>query len=539
MTAARAGRTVLVTGATGYIGSHMLTPLTEAGYQVRAAARDPRRVRAPGGVEVVAADATDAAAVRAALEGIDTAFYLVHTLAAGADYAERDRTAARLFGRAARQAGVRRIVYLGGLGAEDSALSEHLASRQEVGRVLADEGVPVVEFRASIVIGSGSTSFEMIRNLVEKLPIMTTPRWVRMKAQPIAVGDVVAYLLAAVEMELPPGELHCVYGVGGADTASYGELLALYARRRGLRRIVIPVPFLSPGISGWWLHLFTPRQATVGRQLAESLRLPTTVTDDRARRGFPSIVPLGAETAFDRAFADEDAAFDRMLWSEELGGAAGPSTFQQEGRYVDSRRIRTECPPEAAFEPVACIGGRNGWYAFDTLWGLRGLVDILLGGPGQRRGRRDPFVLAEGDHLEWWRVERVDPPRLVRLRAEMVMPGRGWLQYEFTPDGDGTLVRQTAIFDPKGLLGRVYWYASAPFHHFVFNGTLRGIAKRCRGAANGGGRSSTVAARSPRVGSRRKGRTYGRHLLHRQRRRHVRVPFHDRAQPRGQEDPAS
>ncbi len=485
MTALPIERTVLVTGATGYIGSHLLAPLTEAGYRVRAAARDPRRVRAPAGVELVAADAADAGAVRAALDGVDTAYYLVHTLGAGADYAERDRVAARVFGQAAKEAGVARIIYLGGLGAEDSDLSEHLSSRQEVGRILAEAGVPVVEFRASIVIGSGSTSFEMIRNLVEKLPVMTTPRWVRMKAQPIAVGDVVAYLLAAVEMELAPGESHRVYGIGGADTASYGELLALYARHRGLKRLVIPVPVLSPGLSGWWLYLFTPRQATVGRQLAESLRFPTTVTDDKARRDFPEIVPIGTEAAIDGAFADEDAAFDRILWSDELAGATGPSTFEREGRYIDSRCIRTECPPEAAFDPVACIGGENGWYAFDTLWDLRGFVDILLGGPGRRRGRRDQFALVEGDHLEWWRVERVDSPRLLRMRAEMVVPGRGWLQYEFTRDGEGTIVRQTAIFDAKGLLGRLYWYAIAPFHHFVFNGTLRGIDTRCRALVEG------------------------------------------------------
>ena len=479
------GRAVLVTGATGYIGSHLLAPLVEKGYRVRAAARDPRRVRACEPTEVVAADASDAEAVRAALDGIDTAYYLMHMLAGGSDYAERDRIAACVFGQAAREAGVRRIIYLGGLGAEQAHLSEHLASRQEVGRILAESGVPVVEFRASVVIGSGSTSFEMIRNLMEKLPVMTTPRWVRMQAQPIAVDDVVAYLTAAAEIELAPDESHRVYEIGGADTASYGELLQLYGRRRGLKRLVIPVPVLSPGLSGWWLYLFTPRQATVGRQLAESLRFPTTVTDNRARRDFPSIVPMGTEAAIDKAFEDEDTAFARIRWSEELAGADGPSTFEREGRYVDSRSIFTECSPEAAFDPVACIGGDNGWYAFDTLWDLRGFMDVLLGGPGRRRGRRDQFALAEGDHLEWWRVERVVPPDLLRMRAEMVMPGRGWLQYEFTPQGAGTIVRQTAIFDAKGIAGRAYWYLISPFHHFVFNGTLRGIHERCRALVEG------------------------------------------------------
>jgi len=194
---------------------------------------------------------------------------------------------------------------------------------------------------------------------------------------------------------------------------------------------------------------------------------------------------MGTEAAIDKAFADEDAAFARTLWSVTLAGAETPSSFQLEGRFVDSRCIHAECPPEAAFDPVACIGGKNGWYAFDTLWDLRGFVDILLGGPGRRRGRRDPYALVEGDHLEWWRVERVVPPRLLRMRAEMVMPGRGWLQYEFTPDSSGTLIRQTAVFDPKGVLGRLYWHAISPLHHFVFNGTLRGIETRCRALVEG------------------------------------------------------
>lgn len=248
---ASAERTVLVMGATGYIGSNLLEPLADAGHRVRAAARTPSRVRTSGAVEVVAADAADRDAVRAALDGIDTAYYLVHTLGAGADYAERDRSAARIFGRAAREAGVRRVIYLGGLGEEQADLSEHLASRQEVGRILAESGVPVIEFRASIVIGSGSTSFEMIRNLVEKLPVMITPRWVRMEAQPIAVGDVVDYLVAAAGLDLVPAESHRVYEIGGSDTGSYGQLLKLYAARRGLRRVLIPVPVLSPGLSGW------------------------------------------------------------------------------------------------------------------------------------------------------------------------------------------------------------------------------------------------------------------------------------------------
>ena len=476
---------MLVTAATGYIGAHLLRPLADSGYRVWASARRPQAVKAPEGVGVVAADALDADSTRASLEGIHTAFYLVHTLGGGADYAERDRTAATIFARAAADAGVSRIVFLGGLGKDVSGLSEHLSSRHEVGEILASTGVPVVEFRASIVVGSGSTSFEMIRNLVEKLPAMTTPRWVRQPAQPIALRDVLSYLVAAVE--LPPFDGHRVYEIGGTDIVTYGDLLRLYGEHQGLRRLIIPVPVLSPGLSGWWLYLFTPKQATVGRQLAESLKFPTTVTDDAATRDFPVIAPMGAVEAIDVAFADEDAEFASTLWSRELprGVPLKAQRVAREGRVADSRTLEVACPPEAAFDPVACIGGDRGWYAYDILWDVRGFIDLLFGGPGHRRGRRDPYALMEGDALEWWRVEHIEPPRMLRLVAEMKMPGRGWLQYEISGAEDCTLVRQTAIFEPKGVLGRLYWYAVLPFHEFVFKGTLKGIERECRALVEG------------------------------------------------------
>jgi uncharacterized protein YbjT (DUF2867 family) len=480
---------VLVTAAAGYIGRSILGPLEAAGYRVRAAVRSPRKLVGivSASTEVVTADASDPVAVEASLVGVDTAYYLVHTLGEGADYAKRDRECAEIFARAAADAHVRRIVFFGGLGDAKVDLSEHLASRQEVGRILASTGVEVVEFRASIVIGSGSTSFEMIRNLVEKLPAMTTPRWVRMPCQPIAIDDVVSYLVAAVKLADDPDHRHRIYEVGGSEVVTYSELLRMYGRHRGLKRLIIPVPVLSPGLSGWWLYLFTPKQATVGRQLAESLRFPTVVTDDSAARDFPGIHPVGAECAFDRAFTQEEETFAAIRWSEELSDAPddAPSSFEREGRYVDSRTLHVACPPEAAFDPVACIGGENGWYAFDTLWDIRGWMDLILGGPGRRRGRRDQYALIAGDVLEWWRVEQVDAPRLLRLKAEMVMPGDGWLQYELTSDGDGTLVRQTATFDARGIMGRLYWYAVLPFHHFVFNGTLKGIDRECTALVNG------------------------------------------------------
>jgi uncharacterized protein YbjT (DUF2867 family) len=481
-------RLVLVSGSTGYIGGQLIRPLETAGYRVRASTRSPRRLRgvASAATDIVHADAFEPSEVRASLEGVDTAFYLVHTLGGGAEYAERDRLAATTFAEAAADAGVRRIVYLGGLGEEVGKLSEHLASRQEVGRILASASVPVVEFRASIVIGTGSTSFEMIRNLVEKLPAMTTPKWVRMPAQPIAVDDVVSYLVAAIELP-DNGTAHRVYEIGGADIVSYGDLLRTFGEFRGLHRLIIPVPVLSPGLSGWWLYLFTPKQATVGRQLAESLRHPTIVTNDATARDFPGIVPIGSRAAFERAFAAEEAEFEAIRWSEQLADVPEDvaTNLEREGRYVDSRTIRVACPPEAAFDPIACIGGERGWYAFDTLWDIRGAMDVALGGPGRRRGRRDQYALVEGDVLEWWRVEKIESPGFLRLVAEMVMPGRGWLQYELSGDESGTLVRQTAMFDAKGVLGRLYWYSVLPFHHFVFEGTLKGIDRECRELVEG------------------------------------------------------
>lgn len=482
-------RRILVTGASGYIGSSLLAPLVAAGYRVRAGVRSPAKLVgvAPDGVEVVRCDALDAVQVHAALQGVEVAFYLVHSLGESAHYAELDHKAAAIFAEACRDAGVRRIVYLGGLGADAASLSDHLASRHEVGRTLASTGVPVIEFRASIVIGARSTSFEIIRNLVEKLPAMTTPRWVRMPSQPIAIVDVVSYLVAAVELHLADadrGPNHLIYEIGG-EVVTYAELMRLYARERGLRRLIVPVPVLSPGLSGWWLYLFTPKQAKVGRQLAESLRNPTVVTTDAAARDFSGIRPMNAEDAMRRAMSAEDDEFTHVRWAEVYKGRTDVVSEQRGGRYIDSRVMSAACPPEAAFDPIACIGGERGWYAYDTLWDVRGFIDILLGGPGHRRGRRDQYALVEGDYLEWWRIESVDPPWLLRLVAEMRMPGRGWLQYEVREEGEDTIVRQTAIFDPKGVLGRLYWYAILPFHHFVFNGTLAGVERECRALVEG------------------------------------------------------
>lgn len=470
---------ILLTGATGYIGGRLLPALLERGHKVRCLARRPEYLqsRANGRYEVVAADLANAESLGPALTGVATAFYLVHSMGAEGGFAEQDCRAAQNFAHTARAAGVRRIIYLGGLGG-DKTLSAHLASRQEVGRILRESGVPTIEFRASIIIGSGSLSFEMVRALVTRLPIMTTPRWVRSLAQPIAVEDVIAYCLAAVEM---PGEASVVYEIGGPDRVSYADLMREYGRQVGLHRLIVPVPVLSPGLSSLWLGLVTPLYARVGRKLIDSVKHDTVVKDDRALRDF-DIRPRGLRDAIARALAKEDQEYAQTRWSDALSAAGNPKNWggvRFGRRLIDRRRIHVQAGSVATFAPIERIGGSTGWYHADWLWNLRAMIDMILGGVGMRRGRPHPQKLQPADALDFWRVEAIAPPSLLRLRSEMKLPGRAWLQFEVEPDENrlGAWITQTAIFDPVGLLGPLYWYAVWPLHQWVFAGMLRQIAR--------------------------------------------------------------
>jgi uncharacterized protein YbjT (DUF2867 family)/ligand-binding SRPBCC domain-containing protein len=470
---------ILVTGATGYVGGRLVPALLARGERVRCLARRPEAVEPRAGLEVVAGDALDGAAVRRALEGVGAAYYLIHAMGAAEGFQERDRQAATVFAEAARDAGVRRIVYLGGLGS-GSELSTHLASRQEVGRLLASTGVETIEFRASIVIGSGSLSFELVRSLTERLPVMITPRWVRTRAQPIAIEDVIAYLVAALDLDAGAGG---VFEIGGAEVATYGELMREYARQRGLRRLLVPVPVLTPRLSSLWLGLVTPVYARVGRKLVESLPNETVVHDPSALERFP-IRPRGYREAIARALLNEEHETVETRWSDAFS-AGGPTPWRagpsMHGRLVDAREREIVVPPAQAFAPIRRIGGATGWYYGDGLWRLRGFLDLLAGGVGLRRGRRDPETPAVGSTLDFWRVEAYEPDRLLRLRAEMRMPGRAWLQFEVEAAGRGSRIRQTAVFDPSGLAGLLYWYALLPLHGFVFRGMLAGIAREAAG----------------------------------------------------------
>ena len=389
---------------------------------------------------------------------------------------KNDRRAARNFAEAAKRAGVERIIYLGGLANPEEKLSAHLRSRQEVGEILRSSGVPVIEFRASIVIGSGSLSFELIRSLVERLPLMVTPKWVSMPAQPIAVEDLIAYLTAGLDLPLDGSR---TFEIGGADRVSYADIMRAYARRRGKRLLMIPVPLLTPYVSSLWLGLVTPLYARIGRKLIESVVHSTVVSDRSALTSF-SIRPMGMEEAVQRALVNEDREFAATRWSDALSSAGERRSWggvRFGSRLVDSRTVIVSAPPHRAFAPIQQIGGKTGWYAWDSLWQLRGYMDLLAGGVGMRRGRPLSNMLRPGDTLDFWRVEAFEPNRLLRLVAEMKLPGRAWLEFEVTGNETSSTIRQTAIFDPVGLTGLVYWYGLWSVHQLVFQGMLNGIAK--------------------------------------------------------------
>ena len=466
---------ILVTGGTGYVGGRLLQALEAGGYRARCMARRPEELRGRLGerTEVVFGDCFDRASLAAAMAGVHTAYYLVHSMGSTGSFEEKDRQAASNFAQAARTADVRRIIYLGGLG--EGALSPHLRSRQQVGEALRATGVELIEFRTSIVIGSGSLSFEMIRALVERLPVMICPAWVSIAAQPIGIEDLIHYLVAALDLSHAGSR---IIEIGGADQVSYKDIMREYARQRGLRRHMLSVPLLTPRLSSLWLGLVTPVYARVGRKLIDSIRNATVVRDPIALKLF-SIRPKGIREIIARAIVNEDREFAMTRWSDALssrGEAASWAGVRLGNRIVDSRQVTVDVPAAIAFLPIRRIGGESGWYYGDWLWHARGFVDLVFGGVGIRRGRRDPDSMQVGDAVDFWRVEEFADHRRLRLRAEMKLPGRAWLEFEVEPRGRGAAIRQTAIFDPHGLAGLVYWYALYPVHKLIFRGMVRRIA---------------------------------------------------------------
>ena len=472
-------RLILLTGATGYVGGRLLKMLELRGFRIRCMARNPEILisRAAQSTEVVEGNVLDLNSLKVALKGVSVAYYLVHSMGSEGSFEENDRKAAHNFGKIAKAAGVERIIYLGGLGNEEEDLSPHLSSRQEVGKILRQYSVPLLEFRASVVIGSGSLSFQLIRSLVERLPIMITPKWVQVSAQPIAIEDLIEYLEAALFV-LDSG---CrVYEIGGADQVSYADIMRIYGSCRNISVRMIPVPVLSPYISSLWLGLITPLYARIGRKLIESIVHPTVVRDESALKVF-KIQPMGVEDAIRRAIDNEDKEFAETRWSDSLSSSGKMLSWfgvNFGARLVDSRTVQLNIPPTLTFKPIQRIGGDTGWYAWNWLWQLRGFLDLLVGGVGMRRGRAHFEILRVGDTVDFWRVEEHDPNHFLRLAAEMKLPGRAWLEFEVTGDDFSSTIRQTAIFDPVGLLGLIYWYALYPLHQLVFAGMLRGIADK-------------------------------------------------------------
>ena len=474
---------VLVTGATGYIGGRLVPRLLEAGFPVRCLVRDHERLRGKGwfdDVEVVEADVLEDD-LSAALAGIHTAYYLIHSMgAAQAGFEDRDLRAARNFASTAERAGVRHIVYLGGLGAGHKGMSKHLASRQETGQALATAGIPVTEFRAAIIVGSGSISFEMVRYLSERLPVMITPRWVETKVQPIAIRDVLSYLQGALEH---PPEGHHIVEIGGPNVLTYREMMLTYACVRGLKRRMISTPVLSPKVSAYWVNLITPIPASIARPLVEGLTSEVVVDHPEAAKAY-GVRPISYETAVKLALDRTAQGAIETLWSGALaavprGTPDAEKLRDTEGMFFDRRVRRFQASKENAFQAVVRIGGEEGWYTFDWLWQLRGILDRMVGGVGMRRGRRDQETLQAGDALDFWRVESVVPGDHVQLRAEMKVPGRAWLRFDVSEAENGeSVVRQTAFFEPKGLFGLLYWWAVYPFHLFIFPTMLGAIGKR-------------------------------------------------------------
>jgi uncharacterized protein YbjT (DUF2867 family) len=483
---------VLVTGATGYIGGRLVPRLLEAGHTVRAFARDSARLQGRfHDAEIVEGDLSDRGSIRRAMQGIDAAYYLVHSMSRErADFAAADREAAAAFADAAGESGVKRIVYLGGLGVEGATLSPHLRSRQEVGAVLRRGGVPVTEFRAAMIVGSGSASFEMMRYLTERLPVMIAPKWVSTPCQPIAVRDVLAYLVAAIAAP-DAGLGDAIYEIGGADVLSYKEMMLQYAAIRGLRRTLVVVPFFTPRLSSAWVHLVTPIPSRIGRPLIDGLRSPVVIRDGSATRDFPTIRPIGFDEAVRRALDRYATLGPQTTWFDAYDVRKLPGNFvgSTEGMLIDRRERETSASPAAVFAVFTALGGERGWLYADNLWALRGSIDRLVGGVGIRRGRRSAVGLRVGDAVDFWRVEAYEVDRLLRLRAEMRLPGYAWLEFETLVGEDGrTSLRQTAFFEPRGVFGYLYWYAVLPFHGLIFGNMASRIVREAE--------SSRFAARA-------------------------------------------
>ncbi len=488
---------IAVTGATGYIGGRLVPRLLDAGYAVRCLVRSPRKLQdrawsSNRNVQVAQADLSDAQSLTESLTGCDAAFFLVHSMnSASAEYAKRDLQLATAFARASKRAGVRRIIYLGGLGETGAGLSEHLTSRRQVEKALASTGVPVTVLRAAMIIGSGSASFEILRYLVERLPVMVTPKWVRTPCQPIAVRNVIGYLVGVLSSPETAGR---TFDIGGPEVLSYLQIMRIMAEELGLRRrLVIPVPVLTPRLSSYWIHLVTPLGHNIAKPLAEGLRNPVVCREDHITHILPQkLLTVRESVAAARGKIAEGSVETSWTMAGEVAGTIpGDPKWAGGTVFHDIRQVRIAAPARAVFQAVCLLGGDHGWYSAAWLWRIRGWMDVLAGGPGLRRGRLHPETLAYGEPLDFWRVVGIEQDRSLTLRAEMKLPGEALLEFCVTPTVTSECeLEQRALFKPRGLLGILYWYAVLPFHGFVFSGMLTGIINQALAIAGNLGKAS-------------------------------------------------
>lgn len=467
---------ILVTGATGYVGGRLIPRLLDQGHTVRVLVRD--RIRALGqswgdDVDIVEGDLLDPASLAPALRDIDTAYYLVHAMGTKGDFAQRDRDAAQHFADAALSAHVKHTIYLGGLQPTHGTASPHLASRAEVGRVLAQQ-LTLTEFRAGPIIGAGSASFEMVRYLTERLPAMVAPKWINNTVQPIAIRDTLAYLLAAAESK-PLGVVDI-----GADPLTFKQMMLRYAKARGLRRLILPVPVLAPGLAARWVGFVTPISNKLAVPLVEGVVQPLTADTARAQNAFPAIEPIPYARAVELALDKTGQGDVETRWSGALNTGEILRLEDRGGTVREFRRVQADCPPQALFAAFTSLGGERGYLTFNWAWKLRGLLDQILGGPGLRRGRRHPTQLLPGEAMDFWRVEAVEQDKSLLLRAEMKLPGQAWLQWETQQDGHTTYLEQTAAFRPHGLPGLLYWWALYPMHLLMFTRMAKRITQHAK-----------------------------------------------------------
>ena len=498
---------VLVLGASGYVGGRLVPRLLESGYRVRCLGRSPEKLSGndwAGDVEVVAGDLLQAENLDAAFSGATFVIHLVHSMGKADEFAEADRVIAANVAKAAETAGVRRVVYLGGLGEVDEDTSPHLRSRAEVGEILLASSVPATVLRAAVIIGSGSASFEMLRHLVEKLPVMITPRWVRTRVQPIAIRDVLRYLVGVLDDETDADH---VFDIAGPDVLTYAEMMQTYAQVAGLRRrIIFTVPVLTPDLSSYWVNVVTPVPFGLAKPLVLSLTVEVVKRPDG--EDITAVVPgecltyrESLELALQRV---RDRGVETSWRDAEVGGRNPADPYPGDPQWAggtllsDVRTSTTAAPPASVFAAITSLGGDRGWPTFRFLWEVRGLADRIVGGIGLRRGRRDQATLRVGDALDFWRVEAITPPdaaggALLRLRAEMIVPGDAWLEFRVEPGaGGGSLLTQRALFAPRGLLGRLYWLAMAPFHPLIFKSMVVSLTRQAEQMARSGRSGPTI-----------------------------------------------